>query len=180
MSGSSHSTSLLRGHRFYCREWALEKLRRCLEARSTPGRPPGVLVTGGPGAGKTALCTEAVWPTSDAGLGVGLAPRCLGFHFCKREDGRSMAVWRFVLGLVDQLRDSPLLPLGYRETLDTPLVAPTLEPLHCQRDPDDTFKRSALYTPSYYSLALLINLTRRLCELLCFDVNSIHCLQKRM
>eukprot|EP00063_Salmo_salar_P046283 XP_014021118.1 PREDICTED: ankyrin repeat domain-containing protein 50-like [Salmo salar] len=144
MSGSSHSTSLLRGHRFYCREWALEKLRRCLEARSTPGRPPGVLVTGGPGAGKTALCTEAVWPTSDAGLGVGLAPRCLGFHFCKREDGRSMAVWRFVLGLVDQLRDSPLLPLGYRETLDTPLVAPTLEPLHCQRDPDDTFKRAVL------------------------------------
>ncbi|XP_029497434.1 ankyrin repeat domain-containing protein 50-like [Oncorhynchus nerka] len=145
MSGSSHNTSLLRGRRFYCREWALEKLQRCLEAKPAPGRPPGILVTGGPGAGKTALCTEAIWPNSDAGMRVGLAPHCLAFHFCQREDGGSVAVWRFVLGLVDQLRVSPLLPLGYRDTLDSPLVAPTLEPLHCQRDPDDTFKRAVLF-----------------------------------
>ncbi|KAL0985519.1 hypothetical protein UPYG_G00157930 [Umbra pygmaea] len=162
MSGSSQSTSLIRGRRFHCREWALDKLRRCLEARSSPGRPPGVLVTGGPGAGKTALCTEAVWPTSDAGIGVGLAPRCLAYHFCQREDGRSVAVWRFVLGLVDQLKASRLLPQGYRDMLGHPSVTLTLDPLSCQRDPDDTFKRGVLLPlldlpPPVHPLFLLVD-----------------------
>ena len=106
-----------------------------------PGRPPGLLVTGGPGAGKTALCTELVYPTSDAGIRVGLAARCLASHFCRREDQRSVVLWRFVLGLVEQLRASPLLPPCYAEMLDTPFVSSALEPLQCQKDPDDTFKR---------------------------------------
>ncbi|KAJ8004526.1 hypothetical protein DPEC_G00137190 [Dallia pectoralis] len=144
MSGCRRSPSLLQGRRFYCREWALNKLRRCLEARSVPGRPPGLLVTGGPGAGKTALCTEAVWPESRSGLAVGLASRCLAFHFCQREDRGSVEVWRFVLGLVDQLKASPLLPSGYRDTLVTPSVAQTLDPRNCQRDPGNTFKRAVL------------------------------------
>ncbi|XP_046902418.1 ankyrin repeat domain-containing protein 50 [Hypomesus transpacificus] len=143
MSGGG-STSLLRGRRFYCREWALDKLRHCLDSRSTPGRPPGVLLTGGPGAGKTALCTEAVWPTSEAGRGAGLASRCLASHFCQWEDQQSVALWRFVLGLVEQLRASPLLPPAYRDALGHPGLASALEPLHYQRDPDDTFKRAVL------------------------------------
>lgn len=141
ISGLGSSTSLLQGRRFYCREWALDKLRRCLDTRPVPGQPPGVLVTGGPGAGKTALCTEVVWPTSKAGLAVGLAPRCLASHFCQREDQRSMVPWRFVLGLVEQLVASPLLPPGYSEILSSPCVSSLLEPLTCQKDPDDTFKR---------------------------------------
>lgn len=149
-SGFGGSSSLLRGRRFYCREWALDKLRHCLEARSAPCRPPGLLVTGGPGAGKTALCTEVVWPTSNAGLRVGLAPRCLASHFCQREDQKSMVLWRFVLGLVEQLRASPLLSPGYREALDTPSVSSALEPLHCQRDPDDTFKRFVFNSSGCY------------------------------
>ncbi|KAG8000913.1 Ankyrin repeat domain-containing protein 50 [Nibea albiflora] len=143
-SGFGSSSSLLQGRRFYCREWALDKLRRCLDTRSVPGQPPGVLVTGGPGAGKTALCTEVVWPTSKAGLAIGLAPRCLAYHFCHREDQRSTVVWRFVLGLVEQLMASPLLSPGYKEILNSPSVSPTLEPLSCQRNPDDTFKRAVL------------------------------------
>ncbi|XP_048865095.1 ankyrin repeat domain-containing protein 50 [Brienomyrus brachyistius] len=131
--------SLLRGRRFLCREWALEKLRRSLETR-----PVGVLVTGGPGAGKTALCTEAVWPTSEAGLQAGLAPRCLAAHFCQREDERSRAAWSFVLGLVEELRNSPALPAAYRAALEDPTVAAALEPDACQRDPDDAFKRTVL------------------------------------
>lgn len=143
-TGFGSSSSLLQGRRFYCREWALEKLRRCLDARSVPGQAPGLLVMGGPGAGKTALCTEAVWPTSKAGLAAGLAQRCLASHFCQREDQRSTVLWRFVLGLVDQLRASPLLPPGYEEILRSPSVSSALEPLTCQRDPDDTFKRAVL------------------------------------
>lgn len=91
-NGFGRSSSLLQGRRFYCREWALDKLRRSLDARSVPGQPPGLLVTGGPGAGKTALCTELVCPTSKAGLAGGLATRCLASHFCQREDQRSMVL----------------------------------------------------------------------------------------
>lgn len=141
---SSGFGSLLQGRRFYCREWALDKLRRCLDNRSVPGHPPGLLVTGGAGAGKTALCTEVVWPTSKAGVEVRLAPRCLASHFCHREDQRSTVLWRFVLSLVEQLRVSPLLPPGYEDILKSPSVSPTLDPLTCQKDPDDTFKRAVL------------------------------------
>ncbi|XP_070694414.1 ankyrin repeat domain-containing protein 50 [Pempheris klunzingeri] len=143
-SGYGSSSSLLQGRRFYCREWALDKLRRCLDTRSVPGQPPGLLVMGGPGAGKTALCTEVVWPTSNAGMAVGMAARCLASHFCQREDQRSTVLWRFVLGLVEQLRASPLLSPGYEEILSSPSVSSALEPLACQRDPDGTFKRAVL------------------------------------
>ncbi|XP_071763706.2 uncharacterized protein ankrd50l [Centroberyx gerrardi] len=160
--GFGRSSSLLQGRRFYCREWALDKLRRCLDARSVPGRPPGLLVMGGPGAGKTALCTEVVCPTSEAGLAVGLAPRCLASHFCQREDQRSMDLWRFVLGLVEQLRTSPLLSPGYKEILETPSVSSALEPLHCQKNPDDTFKRAVLgplldLSPPVQTLMLVVD-----------------------
>ncbi|XP_040003483.1 ankyrin repeat domain-containing protein 50 [Xiphias gladius] len=143
-TGTGSSRSLLQGRHFYCRQWALDKLRHCLNIRSVPGQPPGLLVMGGPGAGKTALCTEVVWPTSKAGLAVGLAPRCLASHFCQREDQRSTVLWRFVLDLVEQLRASPLLSPGYKEILNSPSVSSALEPLVCQRDPDDTFKRAVL------------------------------------
>ncbi|KAG7463683.1 hypothetical protein MATL_G00179370, partial [Megalops atlanticus] len=153
MSGGSPP----RGRRFHCREWALGKLRRWLD-----GRCAGVLVTGGPGAGKTALCAEAALPTSDAGLGAGLAPRCLASHFCQREDERTVSVWRFVLGVVEQLRGSPLLPPVYAEALRAPTVACTLEPLQCQRDPDETFKRAVLLPlqeipPPAHRLFLLVD-----------------------
>lgn len=138
--GFGRSSSLLQGRRFYCREWALDKLRRCLDARNLSGQAPGLLVTGGPGAGKTALCTEVVWPASKVGLAAGLARRCLASHFCQREDRRSTAPWRFVLGFVEQLRASPLTP-GYEEILKRPSVSSALELQSCQKDPGDTFKR---------------------------------------
>ncbi|XP_018612889.2 ankyrin repeat domain-containing protein 50 [Scleropages formosus] len=131
--------SLFQGRRFLCREWALEKLKQLLESR-----PPGVLLSGGPGAGKTALCAEVVRPTSEAGLRVGLAARCLAAHFCQREDERSLDVWRFVLGLVEQLCSSPILPPAYRAALEDPGVAAALEPEYCQQNPDEAFKRAVL------------------------------------
>lgn len=140
--------SLLQGRRFHCREWALEKVKRYLEARNqvkgvqdSSHPPSGVLVIGGPGAGKTAFCTELVWPQSEAGRAFGLAPRCLAWHYCQWEDADSLEIWRFVLGLVEQLRKSPLLAPNYGNLLVNPAIATSLEPFNCQRDPDDTFKR---------------------------------------
>lgn len=134
---SDGGSGAAQGRPFHCREWALGKLQHWLGTRC-----PGVLVMGGPGAGKTALCTEAIRPSSKAGFEAGLAPRCLASHFCRREDERTVEVWRFVLGLTMQLHGTPLLPPGYAQTLDSPSIALTLDPLHCQRDPDDTFRRS--------------------------------------
>lgn len=138
------SSSLLKGRRFYCREWALEKLRCHLDARCLPGHAPGLLITGGPGAGKTAFCTEIICPSSKAGIGSGLSQRCLASHFCHREDQSSTVLWRFVLGLVEQIKTSDLLGPGYEEVLRRPDVAEVLEPVACQQDPDDTFKRAVL------------------------------------
>ncbi|XP_024142769.1 ankyrin repeat domain-containing protein 50 [Oryzias melastigma] len=143
-SGFGSSSSLLQGRRFFCREWTLEKLRRCLDSRAASGTPPGLLVTGGPGAGKTALFTEVLWPTSKTGTTIGLAQRCLASHFCQREDQRSTVLWRFVLGLVEQLRASPFLSPGYEDVLNREAVVSALEPLSCQRNPDETFKRAVL------------------------------------
>lgn len=166
-TGTGSSRSLLQGRHFYCRQWALDKLRHCLNIRSVPGQPPGLLVMGGPGAGKTALCTEVVWPTSKAGLAVGLAPRCLASHFCQREDQRSTVLWRFVLDLVEQLRASPLLSPGYKEILNSPSVSSALEPLVCQRDPDDTFKR---FVSHYFKIFPMKSLRVRMSWQNFFDV----------
>ncbi|KAI5621382.1 ankyrin repeat domain-containing protein 50 [Silurus asotus] len=143
--------SLLQGRRFHCREWALEKVKRYLEARNqvkgvqeSAHPPSGVLVIGGPGTGKTAFCTELVWPQSEAGRTLGLESRCLAWHYCQREDADSLEVWRFVLGLVEQLRNCPLLAPSYGNLLANPTIAASLEPLQCQRDPDNTFKRAVL------------------------------------
>ncbi|XP_051566532.1 ankyrin repeat domain-containing protein 50-like isoform X1 [Myxocyprinus asiaticus] len=161
--------SLLRGRQFYCREWALEKLQRWLEARDpskgVEGKvhaPPGVLVTGGPGTGKTALCTELVWPQSEACRAAGLASRCLAWHYCQREDAGSIEVWKFVLGLVEQLKESPLLGPNYAKVIRSPAIAAVLEPIHCQRAPDDTFKRAILeplllLTPPPYSVFIVVD-----------------------
>ncbi|XP_016398403.1 ankyrin repeat domain-containing protein 50-like [Sinocyclocheilus rhinocerous] len=161
--------SLLRGRRFYCREWALEKLQRCLEVRDSSKRvegtarvSPGILVTGGPGTGKTALLTELVWPQSEACRAAGLASRCLSWHYCQREDAGSIEVWRFVLGLVEQLKESPLLGPNYVKAISSAAIAAVLEPLHCQREPDDTFKRAVLepllsLTPPAHSVFIVVD-----------------------
>lgn len=161
--------SLLRGRRFYCREWALEKLQRCLEARDANKGvegsnrvSPGVLVTGGPGTGKTALCTELVWPQSETCKAAGLASRCLAWHYCQREDAGSVEVWRFVLALVEQLKENPLLGPNYVKVISSASVATVLEPLHCQRAPDETFKRAVLepllsLTPPAHSVFIVVD-----------------------
>ena len=42
------------------REWAFQKLLHCVETRAN-AKTCGVLILGGPGSGKTALCREIVW-----------------------------------------------------------------------------------------------------------------------
>lgn len=139
------------GRRFFCREWALDKLRRCLDARRAgPGSRTGVLVTGGPGAGKTALCAEVARPDSEAGRASGLASRCLAWHFCRREEPASGLAWRFVMALAEQLRVSPLLPPEYVAGLGR---RPPPDPLSCQTDPQLAFQRFVRIAAAVESLS---------------------------
>ncbi|XP_063162134.1 ankyrin repeat domain-containing protein 50-like [Candoia aspera] len=128
--------SLLRGKPFYCREWALGRLALSLE------RGGGVLVTGGPGSGKTALCTEALWPTSEPGLRVGLGDSALAWHFCQAHDATTCTPQGFLIRLVGQIERCPLLP-GYAERLCRVRGRHALEPAMC-KDPDDIFRRAVL------------------------------------
>ncbi|XP_048454114.1 ankyrin repeat domain-containing protein 50-like [Rhincodon typus] len=131
--------SLLQGKRFYCREWALHKLQRSLDC-SVGSRSTGVLVTGGPGSGKTALCTEVLWPVSEHGQKFDLSVRTVGHHFCQAQDVQTLSVSGFVLSLVEQIERSSSIP-SYSERLREVSLQALLEPSECAKNPDETFKR---------------------------------------
>ncbi|XP_077433550.1 ankyrin repeat domain-containing protein 50 [Vanacampus margaritifer] len=166
-------TSLLQGKRFYCREWVFHKIQHCLQEKSsnlsggtgTPSKQPpgggvgnpssltsgsvksgnswGVLLVGGPGSGKTALCTELLWPTSTQGAQRGLHQQGLAFHFCRADDSDTLCVAGFIRGLVAQICRSGLVP-GYEEKVRDPAVQGALQPGECERNPTEAFKRCVL------------------------------------
>ncbi|XP_002734762.1 uncharacterized protein LOC100369716 [Saccoglossus kowalevskii] len=133
---------MLEGKRFYCREWAFQKLFHCLESRPT-SKTCGTLIMGGPGSGKTALSAEIVWSTSNHGKQRTLSRRVLGFHFCQAHDNETLSVSTFILGLVAQLSRSNLLH-GYEDKIRDPSVQAVLEPSECGRNPDEAFKKGVL------------------------------------
>ncbi|KAM5194110.1 ankyrin repeat domain-containing protein 50 [Mantella aurantiaca] len=159
-------TSLLQGKPFYCREWIFHKLQHCLQEKTNcstitanklslvansgnnggstgKGSAWGLLFVGGPGSGKTALCTELVWPSSPAGLQRGLHRQVLAFHFCRAQDSDTLCVGNFIRTLVDQICQGGLMP-GFEEKLDDPSVQKLLQPGECERNPSEAFKRCVL------------------------------------
>ncbi|XP_058805828.1 ankyrin repeat domain-containing protein 50-like isoform X2 [Phymastichus coffea] len=90
--------------RFFCREWAFAKLSHCLEQRPA-SKTCGVLVVGGPGSGKTALCAELAWPSAgpQAKHQRALNRRVLARHFCQARSEASLSPAQFVRSLVAQL-----------------------------------------------------------------------------
>nr|XP_006629224.1 PREDICTED: ankyrin repeat domain-containing protein 50 [Lepisosteus oculatus]XP_015199474.1 PREDICTED: ankyrin repeat domain-containing protein 50 [Lepisosteus oculatus] len=163
-------TSLLQGKRFYCREWVFHKLQHCLQEKtnsilgansiptkqacvasplssvspsSSKGTAWGVLLVGGPGSGKTALCTELLWPSSPQGAHRGLHHQGLAFHFCRAEDSDTLCVSGFIRTLVAQICHSGLIP-SYEEKVRDPAVQSALRPGECERNPAEAFKRCIL------------------------------------
>lgn len=157
------SESLLRGKRFFCREWVFHKLQHCLQEKSNTSSgskaPPhpnpnpggksvsgglgGVLMVGGPGSGKTALCSELVWPTCPQLVQRGLQRQALAYHFCQAHDSDTLCVSNFIRSLVSQLRASHLLQ-GYEERLREAALHSALQPGECERNPAEAFKRCVL------------------------------------
>ncbi len=136
------TSSLLQGRRFYCREWAFGKVNHCLENRGT-AKTCGALIMGGPGCGKTALSCELVWPTLNHGKQVGLSKRVLAFYFCQAHDIETLAISNFILCLVEQLSSSNLIK-GYDKQLANPTVQAALDPIQCERNPDEAFRKGVL------------------------------------
>lgn len=100
----------------------------------------GVLLVGGPGSGKTALCTELLWPTSALGTHRGLQQQSLAFHFCRADDSDTLCLGGFIRGLVAQMCRGGLVP-GYEEKVRDPAVQSSLQPGECERNPAEAFKR---------------------------------------
>ncbi|CAM1292374.1 ANKRD50 (predicted) [Pycnogonum litorale] len=140
--------SLLKGKPFFCREWAFIKSFHCVETRNT-SKTCGLLITGGPGSGKTALCCEMVWPTvGDANNAIGkqhaLSKRIIAYHFCQAHDVNTLSLTRFIHSLVDQLVQSNLIR-GYADKLSDPEVVDALEFSACEKNPDEAFKKAILF-----------------------------------
>lgn len=102
--------------KFYCREWALQKLAHCLDQRCGGGgatsvaKPAGstccgALLLGGPGCGKTTLCAELCWPSQGpaARQQRALNRRLLGHHFLQGHNEKSLSLSEFVRSLVTQI-----------------------------------------------------------------------------
>jgi ankyrin repeat protein len=134
--------SLLRGKRFFCREWGFSKINHCLENRPS-AKTCGALVMGGPGCGKTALCCELVWPTTSHGKQRNLNRRLLAYHFCQAHDIDTLNLMKFIQSLVEQIRKSGLVE-GYGDAISDPLVQTALETKECEKNPDEAFKKGIL------------------------------------
>ncbi|KAK6633628.1 hypothetical protein RUM44_004235 [Polyplax serrata] len=99
MAGPCHDR-----RKFYCREWAFQKLAHCLEQRPA-SKTCGAFIVGGPGSGKTSFCSEIVWPgNGDCNRQQrALRRRLLAYHFCQAHKVSSLSVSDFVRSLVSQV-----------------------------------------------------------------------------
>jgi len=149
---------------FLCREWVFSKLLHSLEnlqkelesstattttepspllppATPAPTRRAGILIVGGPGAGKSSLCSEIVLPTVTQGKQWTLRKSLLAYHFCQANDCDTLSLSEFVLRLAEQLSTSPLIP-EYRLKLEEPNIREAL--VNLSQDPDAAFKEVVL------------------------------------
>uniref|UniRef100_A0A8C8DG22 Ankyrin repeat domain containing 50 n=1 Tax=Oryzias sinensis TaxID=183150 RepID=A0A8C8DG22_9TELE len=125
------------------------------------GNTWGVLLVGGAGSGKTALCTELLWPTCAQKAHCNLHQQSLAFHFCRAADSDTLCIGGFIRGLVAQICSSGRFP-EYEEKIQDPAVQGLLEFGECERNPTEAFKRCVLLPllnmkPPQQSLFLLVD-----------------------
>lgn len=90
--------------KFYCREWAFQKLSHCLDQRPV-SKTCGALLLGGPGCGKTTFCSELCWPSQGPASRQqrALNRRLLCYHFLQGHNEKSLSLSEFVRSLVTQI-----------------------------------------------------------------------------
>ncbi|XP_075988656.1 uncharacterized protein LOC142984759 isoform X2 [Anticarsia gemmatalis] len=90
--------------RFFCREWAFQKIAHCLEQRPV-SKTCGALILGDAGSGKTALCHELSEPGQgpQARQQRALNRRLLARHFLQSHTESSLRPGEFVRSLAMQI-----------------------------------------------------------------------------
>lgn len=90
--------------KFYCREWAFQKLSHCLDQRPV-SKTCGALLLGGAGCGKTTFCSELCWPSQGPSgrQQRALNRRLLCYHFLQGQNEKSLSLSEFVRSLVTQI-----------------------------------------------------------------------------
>ncbi|RVE67631.1 hypothetical protein OJAV_G00105150 [Oryzias javanicus] len=142
---------------------------RLTEGCTKAGNAWGVLLVGGAGSGKTALCTELLWPTRGQKTHYSLHQQSLAFHFCRADDSDTLCVGGFIRGLVAQICRSGRFP-EYEEKIQDPAVQHILQFGECERNPTEAFKRCVLLPllnmkPPQQSLFLLVDSIDEGCQL---------------
>lgn len=155
------TTSLLQGKQFFCRDWIFSKVFRCLENANSTARSYGMIIMGGPGCGKTALCCEMVWPTLLEGRQAVLSRRILGYYFCQAHNIETLSVTNFIHCLVNQISKCSLIH-GYAEMISDPAIQNMLYPQQCEIDPDEVFRAAVMVplssiSPPSESLFILVD-----------------------
>lgn len=124
------------------REWLFVKILHCVEAGKS--KAAGVLLVGGPGSGKTTILSEIAHPSESDSRQAELNRRLVASYHCDPQVLKSLQLTHFILDLVEQLSTSPLLT-GYRERIEDPEIAASLQPAEVDRCPDETFKKAVLF-----------------------------------
>lgn len=124
------------------REWIFQKILHCVEGGKA--KAAGVLIVGSPGSGKTTTIEEIAHPSDSESAQAELNRRLVLRYHCDAQELRTLSVVNFILELVRQLSDCPLLP-GYCARIDNAEVSALLQPSEIERFPDDAFKKAILF-----------------------------------
>ena len=116
--------------RDFCgREWLFDEI----EAWRVCTAEPALLITGEPGAGKSAVVAELVHRNPGG--------QVLAYHCCQADTPATLAPGRFVRSVAAMIASK--LP-AYADLLDRPAVAEALGEASCDRDPASAFEAGVL------------------------------------
>ena len=132
------TSSLLQGKQFYCREWAFTKIQQCLE-KCLNFKTYGVLIMGGPGCGKTAMCCELVSPACiKQGKQFTLCKYVLASYFCQAHDIETLSIRNFIKCVIEQIARLGIIR-DYDTYINSRKIQELLSLTRCEQNPDETF-----------------------------------------
>ena len=132
------TSSLLQGKHFYCREWTFSKIQQYLE-KCLSSKTFGVLIMGGPGCGKTALCCELVSPAcSKQGKQFTLCKYVLASYFCQAHDIETLSIRNFIKCVIEQIAQLSIIR-DYGKYINSSKIQELLKKSKCEQNPDEAF-----------------------------------------
>ena len=122
---------------FVGRRWFFKELERTF--KNGLGPPPGVLITGPPGSGKSALMSQLICSRSSS---ESIHNNIIGYHICKYFDKEKKKGASFVRNLVDQIAGS--IPEYSDVVKGSELIQRDLNYTRCSQGPVGCFDRAII------------------------------------